>query len=50
MTEKIRIIVAVCGVGTLNASLMADTMFREYEADLLIHTGIAGALSENLSP
>ena len=42
-------VVAKCGVGKVNAALCTEAMIIAYRPDLIINTGVAGALSEELS-
>lgn len=46
--EDEEVILTVCGIGTNNASVSATLLCERFEVDLLIHTGIAGALSKDL--
>lgn len=46
-TDK-QIILTVCGVGTNNATMSALLLCERFGVELLIHTGIAGALSKEL--
>lgn len=41
-------VVAVAGVGKVNAAVCARTMILEYSPDYIINTGVAGGLSEEL--
>ena len=41
--------VAKCGVGKVNAALCAEAMITEFSPDLVINTGVAGSLTEELS-
>lgn len=41
-------VVAVAGVGKVNAAVCAQTMILEYSPDYIINTGVAGGLSEKL--
>ena len=41
-------VVAVAGVGQVNAAVCAQTMILEYSPDYIINTGVAGGLSEEL--
>lgn len=42
-------VVAVCGIGKVLAALCTQTLCLRYHPDVLIHTGIAGSLSPELS-
>ena len=42
------IILAVCGVGKVNAAMCAQTMIVTYHPDKIVNTGVAGALSTEL--
>ncbi|MDR1409827.1 MAG: 5'-methylthioadenosine/adenosylhomocysteine nucleosidase [Oscillospiraceae bacterium] len=42
------VVLAVCGVGKVNAAVCAQTMCLEYAVSLIINTGVAGALAEGL--
>ncbi|MDR3345430.1 MAG: 5'-methylthioadenosine/adenosylhomocysteine nucleosidase [Oscillospiraceae bacterium] len=42
------VVLAVCGVGKVNAAVCAQTMCLEYDAEMIINTGVAGALSPEL--
>ena len=44
-----RVAVAQCGVGKVFAAICAEAMIREYSPDLLINTGVGGALASGLS-
>lgn len=41
-------VVAMCGVGKVNAAVCAQTMILKYHANEIINTGVAGGLSPNL--
>lgn len=43
------VVMTVCGEGKVNAALSAEAMILRYAPDLLINTGVAGALSPTLS-
>ncbi len=43
------VVLAVCGVGKVFASICAQTMILKYAPDLIINTGVAGTLSDKLS-
>jgi len=43
------VVVAKCGIGKVFAALCAEAMILKYSPDLIINTGVAGSLSENLS-
>ena len=42
------VVVAKCGVGKVFAAICAQTMILKYSPSLIINTGVAGSLSENL--
>ncbi|MBQ3638708.1 MAG: 5'-methylthioadenosine/S-adenosylhomocysteine nucleosidase, partial [Clostridia bacterium] len=42
------VILAVCGVGKVNAAMCAQTMIVTYHPDKIVNTGVAGALSPEL--
>lgn len=42
-------VVAKCGVGKVNAALCTEAMILKFSPDMIINTGIAGSLSDNLS-
>lgn len=42
------VVVAKCGIGKVFASLCAQTMILEYKVELLINTGVGGAISLDL--
>lgn len=42
------IVVAKCGIGKVFASICAQTMILEYKVDIVINTGVAGSLTNNL--
>jgi adenosylhomocysteine nucleosidase len=44
------IVVAVSGVGKVNAAVCAQTMILKYAPDIIINTGIAGGLAAGLAP
>lgn len=41
-------VVAVCGVGKVNAARTAQAMIMAFSPEIIINTGVAGSLSENL--
>lgn len=43
-----QVVTAVCGVGKVFAALCAQTMFLHFKPDMIINTGVAGALSPSL--
>ena len=43
------VVLAQCGVGKVFAALCAQTMILRYGVEQVIHTGVAGSLSEGLS-
>lgn len=43
------IVVVVCGVGKVNAAMCAVTLINDYQPDLVINSGVAGALSPIVS-
>ena len=43
------VVIAKCGVGKVNAAICAQTMILTYRPDVIINTGVAGALSDKLS-
>lgn len=47
--EGINAVLAVCGVGKVFAAICAQTMILEFSPDLIINTGVAGTLTDNLS-
>ena len=42
------VVTAVCGVGKVNAAMRAQAMILCYKPDLIINTGVGGALSPDL--
>ena len=42
-------VIAQCGVGKVNAAVCAQTMILTYRPDVIINTGVAGSLSEELN-
>ena len=42
------VILAVCGIGKVNAAMCAQTMIVTYHPDKIVNTGVAGALSPEL--
>ncbi len=42
------VVIAVCGVGKVFAAICAQTMILEYKPDIIINTGVAGAVSSEL--
>ncbi|MBQ9117073.1 MAG: 5'-methylthioadenosine/adenosylhomocysteine nucleosidase [Clostridia bacterium] len=44
-----RIVTAVCGIGKVFAAICAQTMILKYSPTLIINTGVAGAISPDLS-
>ena len=47
--EGKRIAVAKCGIGKVFAALCAQTMILEYSPDLLVNTGVGGAIGGGLN-
>lgn len=43
-----RAVVAVCGVGKVNAALCTQTMILKYSPAVIVNTGVAGSLSPTL--
>lgn len=43
------VVLAVCGIGKVFAAICAQTMILKYNPEIIINTGIAGTLSEELS-
>lgn len=43
------VVVAVCGIGKVFAAVCAQTMILHYHPDIIVNTGVAGALSSTLS-
>ena len=43
-----RVVAATCGVGKVNAAVCAQTMALIYEPELIINSGVSGALSPEL--
>lgn len=41
-------VLAVCGIGKVNAAVCAQTMALLYHPDVLINTGVGGALNRTL--
>ena len=41
-------VVAVAGVGKVNAAVCAQTMILKYSPDIMINVGVAGGLRTNL--
>ena len=39
------LVVVVCGVGKVNAAMCASTLINDYKPELVINSGVAGALS-----
>ena len=42
------VVVAKCGIGKVFAALCAQTMILEYKVEMLINTGVGGAISDQL--
>jgi adenosylhomocysteine nucleosidase len=42
------VVIAKCGVGKVNAAICAQTMILTYAPELIINTGVAGSLSQEL--
>lgn len=47
--NKTDVVLAVCGVGKVNAARCAEAMILKYSPDLIINTGVGGALADNLN-
>lgn len=43
------VVIARCGIGKVFAAICAQTMILEYKPDVIINTGVAGALSASLT-
>ena len=43
------VVVVVCGVGKVNAAMCAATLINDFKPDLVINSGVAGALSPLVS-
>ena len=43
------VVLAVCGIGKVFAAICAQTMILKYNPDVIINTGVAGTLSDELS-
>lgn len=46
--EGKEVALAVCGVGKVFASMCAQTMILSFSPDIIINTGVAGTLNENI--
>ncbi len=44
-----KVVLAVCGIGKVNAAVCAQAMIMAYKPDRIINTGVAGSLSSELS-
>ncbi len=44
------VVVAVCGIGKVNAALCTQIMIDRFAASHIINTGVAGALKDHLEP
>ena len=42
------VVTAVCGIGKVFAAICAEAMILKYEPDIIINTGVAGALADDL--
>ncbi len=42
------VVCAVCGIGKVNAAICTQTMILKYAPELIINTGVGGALDEDL--
>ena len=47
--QRQRVVVVVCGVGKVNAAMCAVTLINRYAPELVINSGVAGALSPLVS-
>ena len=43
------VVCAVCGIGKVFAAITAQTMILTYKPDIIINTGVAGSLTEDLN-
>lgn len=43
------VVLAVCGIGKVFAAICAQTMILKYQPDVIINSGVAGTLSDELS-
>ena len=43
------VVLVCCSVGTINATICAQTVIREFGADVVVNVGIAGAMDKKLS-
>lgn len=48
--SSFEVFLVICGVGTNNATLAAQSLVDRFACDHLLHTGIAGALHKDLRP
>ena len=48
MIGKSSVVVAVCGMGKVNAAICAQTMILTFNPDYIVNTGVAGALDNSL--
>ena len=46
--EGVSVVAAKCGVGKVFAAICAQTMIVKFAPDLILHIGVAGALSDSL--
>lgn len=42
-------VVAVCGIGKVNAAMCAQTMILKYAPSVIINTGVAGGIGKNIA-
>ncbi len=43
------VVIAVCGIGKVNAAMCAVTMINDYSPDIVLNSGVAGAVSPVVS-
>ena len=48
--ESREVVIAKCGVGKVFAALTAEAMIIKYSPELIINTGVGGALAKDLKP
>ena len=47
--NKKEVVTAVCGMGKVNAAMCAEIMVLEFKPEVIINTGVAGAISKDLN-
>lgn len=44
-----KVVIARCGIGKVNAAMITQILISEFEVDLILNTGVAGALDDGIN-